>query len=852
MKRISFIILCLFTVVSIHANITITARSQSSAQVGETVRLQYVVNHADIVDEPHLPPVIDGFKVLYGPAISVSKSIQIINNQTTQNSQTIYTFTLKAEKEGTFTLPSINIFINNKRYTSNRPKITVTKTAVDNKNRQSHRSSPQNSTNQTNRPTNGYTPSINSSDLYITATTDKNIVYEQQPVVLSYNVYTNLMLEQLQGKMPDLKGFVAKEIDLPKDKQLSVVRHNGRLIQTTLWSQYVMFPQQSGKLTIPSIPFEGIFAFPNHIVDPIDAYFFGTSSVVKVNHTVKSPSVNITVKPLPQAPDGFSGAVGTNFNISAEMTTKQPCAGEPLNLRLAVSGVGNIELISPPQPNFPDDFEKLSPTTTADTKLTPLGQDGQLIIDYRLIPNHKGTFKIPPIKFVYFNTHDETYHTLLTDTITVNINRETANINNTLKKDISDIYRGSIKDGEHKDFYGSLLFYLFNILLIAFWIFGRRMIGNKTLPKLFAKLHASANTYRLPSIPQSPLEAASYYAEMLNALKGIISRKTKTQLSMLTDEYIRQLFHNNKIEPQLEDNYFNLIEECRMGAYGTADFNPSHAKKTHDMAQNLAKELTKKLSPQKTLGNPAKMLFLAILCLFSVFNVNAFTKDTADSLYQSHNYRQALNVYTLLLDQHPNSPTLLFNIANCHYRLNDIPHAILYYERAIIQNPSDNEARRNLSLAVSKAKNKYTTGEELKAIAIFQTISGFLSVNGWAIASLVGLALTALFSIMLKITKRKKIRGLLRATLTLSVASIVISHVFALYRHSELSNRNNAIITTATPLMTTPDTTFATKRETLPASTKVSVSDTTLGRWLEIILPDGKKGWVSSDDIEII
>ena len=83
MKRISFIILCLFTVVSIHANITITARSQSSAQVGETVRLQYVVNHADIVDEPHLPPVIDGFKVLYGPAISVSKSIQIINNKTT-------------------------------------------------------------------------------------------------------------------------------------------------------------------------------------------------------------------------------------------------------------------------------------------------------------------------------------------------------------------------------------------------------------------------------------------------------------------------------------------------------------------------------------------------------------------------------------------------------------------------------------------------------------------------------------------------------------------------------------------------------------------------------------------------
>ncbi|MGN1236885.1 MAG: BatD family protein, partial [Bacteroidaceae bacterium] len=834
------------------ADITITARSQSSAQVGETVRLQYVVNHVDIPEEPRLPSVIDGFEVLYGPAVSVSRSIQIINNKTTQNSQTTYTFTLKAEKEGTYTLPSITLTINNKRYTSNRPKISITKAAAGKNNRQSRQSSPHNSTTQTNRPSAGYTPTINSSDLYITATTDKHVVYEQQPIVLSYNVYTNLMLEQLQGKMPDLKGFVAKEIDLPRDKQLSVVRHNGRLIQTTLWSQYVMFPQQSGRLTIPSIPFEGIFAFPNHIVDPIDAYFFGTSSVVKVNHTVKSPSVDITVKPLPQAPEGFSGAVGKNFKVSAVLTTKQPCAGEPLNIRLIISGVGNIDLISPPQISFPSDFETLSPTNTADTRLTLLGQEGQLTIDYSAIPNHKGTFTIPAIKFVYFNTNDETYHTLLTDTITVTINRETTNVGKDGKKDICDIHRGAIKDSEQTDFYGSPLFYIFNIFLILLWVLVGRMVRNKTLSKILAKLLTVKHTKKLPSQPQSQEEAPAYYAEILNILKETISRKTKTPLSMLTDEYIHQLFSNNKTEPHVEENYFNLVEECRMGAYGTSDFNLSHINEVHDKAQSLLKELTKKLSPAKSFGKAVKTMLFVTLCLLSAFHANANTKDTADSLYQSHAYRQAIGVYSQLLDKHPNNPMLLYNIANCHYRLNDVSRAILYYERATKQDPSDKDIRLNLSLAIVKAKNKYTAGEELKPVSIFRTISGLCSVDGWAILSVVGFAFVVLFAIALKTTKQKKLRNIFRIVLVLSVATIVFSHVFAAYRYNELYKRNEAIVIIATPLMTTPDTTLATKRETIPSSTKVTVSDTTLGRWSEIILPDGKKGWVSSDDIEKI
>ena len=93
------------------------------------------------------------------------------------------------------------------------------------------------------------------SDLFITATASKTTVYEQEAILLTYKVYTLVNLRQLYGKMPDLKNFHTQEVELPQQKTFSLEHYNGRNYNTTVWSQYVLFPQQSGKMEIPSITF---------------------------------------------------------------------------------------------------------------------------------------------------------------------------------------------------------------------------------------------------------------------------------------------------------------------------------------------------------------------------------------------------------------------------------------------------------------------------------------------------------------------------------------------------------------------------------------------------------------------
>ena len=90
--------------------------------------------------------------------------------------------------------------------------------------------------------------------------------------------------------MPDLKGFLIQEVPLPKNKTFSIENYKGENYQTTKWCQYVMFPQQTGKLQIPSIKFDGIVAVANPNIDPFDAFFNGNSNFAEVKKSIIAPS----------------------------------------------------------------------------------------------------------------------------------------------------------------------------------------------------------------------------------------------------------------------------------------------------------------------------------------------------------------------------------------------------------------------------------------------------------------------------------------------------------------------------------------------------------------------------------
>ena len=457
MNRIILFIflLLLFPSGLLRAAVRVVASAPSVVAQGEQFRLEYEVNTQD-VKSAQVIEKIPGFDILYGPSKSSSYSMQIINGHQSSVSSVTYGYTLMAQKTGTFSLPPITVNVGGKNYTSNTVRIKV---VAGNANAANGGSSGQRGGSSHPSRSSSSTPAhISNKDLFITVTANKTRVYEQEPVLLTYRVYTRVDLRQLGGKMPDLKGFMVKEVPLPQQKSFSVDSYNGQNYNTTVWSQYVMFPQQTGKLTIPSIKFDGIVAFADPNVDILDAFFNGQSGSIERKKTIMTPSLNIHVSPLPEKPAGFSGAVG-NFTIKSVLKTPHPRENESLNLQLQISGTGNVDLIKAPVVKFPAEFDTYAPKQNAQSKLTAAGMTGTMTIDYVTVPKRKGKYTIPPVDFTYFDTSTNTYKTIHTQPVTIDVAKGEKNIYSDkqqeilAKSDIRYIKTGSVRLHHEEDLF---------------------------------------------------------------------------------------------------------------------------------------------------------------------------------------------------------------------------------------------------------------------------------------------------------------------------------------------------------------------------------------------------------------
>jgi hypothetical protein len=233
-------------------------------------RLTYTVN-TDDVSGFRAGNIPDGFEVLMGPSTSTQSSFQMVNGHTSSSTSVTYTYILSATKNGSFTIPAAHANVNGKTIHSNELHIKVSGTAPQGNGSAGGQRS------QGNSQMRAAGSHISGSDLFIKVSANKSHVHEQEPILLTYKVYTLVDLTSLNGKMPDLKSFYTREVPLPQQKSFKVESFNGRPYRTVTWQQYVMFPQTTGKLEIPSITYEGMVVLQNRNVDPFEAFFNGGS-----------------------------------------------------------------------------------------------------------------------------------------------------------------------------------------------------------------------------------------------------------------------------------------------------------------------------------------------------------------------------------------------------------------------------------------------------------------------------------------------------------------------------------------------------------------------------------------------
>ena len=561
--------------------VSFTASAPDAVVVGDQFRLSYTVTTQKVKD--FRAPSIKGFDVLMGPSRSQQSNTQIVNGNVTSTSSITFTYILMANNAGEYTIPGASIVADGDQMVSNSVRIKVL--PQDQGDSNSSSSSSTHSSSGTG---------VSNQDLFITASASKTNVYEQEAFVLTYKIYTRESNLQLNNaKLPDFKGFHSQEIEMTTNARWTPEHYQGRNYYTTVYRQFVLFPQQSGKLYIDPAQFQMTVGKPVQSDDPFDAFFNGGSNVIEIKKSISTPKIAINVNPLPAGkPADFSGGVG-EFNISSSINNKELKTNDAITIKLVIAGTGNLKLISNPEIKFPDDFEVYDPKVDNQVRLTREGLTGNKVIEYLAIPRHAGTYKIPGVSFSYFDIRSKSYKTLKTEEYVINVEKGAGNAdqviaNFTNKEDLKVLGEDIryIKQNEvtlqpkGSFFYGSMTYWLFYIIpalafIIFFIIYRKQASENANVAKMRTKKANKVATKRMKLAGKllSENKKDAFYDEVLKALWGYISDKLNIPVSRLSKDNIEEKLRNHGVNEELIKEFLNALNDCEFARFAPGDEN---------------------------------------------------------------------------------------------------------------------------------------------------------------------------------------------------------------------------------------------------------------------------------------
>ena len=865
MKKIGWYIILLLMMLGYHVHVDaqhISVSAPSHVAAGENFRVAYTINTSD-VEEFRMGGVQDGLEVIAGPYTSSQSSYQMINGHTSSSSSVTITYTLYAAKNGSFTIGASHALAGGKRLSSRPVKIQVSGHA------QRTNGAPnmhgQDSYDQPHMRSAG--SAISGSDLFIKVSASKKRVHEQEPILLTYKVYTQVDLTQLEGKMPDLKGFHTQEVPLPQQKTFHTETVNGRPYKCVTWSQYVMYPQMTGRLEIPSITFKGIVVQQNRNVDPMEAFFNGGSGYVEVKKDIKAPGITLQVDPLPQRPANFSGGVG-KFNISASLDKKEVKAGEPITLRVVVGGIGNLKLLKQPVVNFPKDFDKYDAKVTDKTRLTANGVEGNMVYDFLAVPRNQGSYTIPSVELTYYDTGKNAYKTIKTQPFKVEVEKGDGTSAESedfasQDKDIHTIKLG--KAEQHKAdemFFGSFGYWISLLMpLIAFVVllivFRRRAIENADIVKKRSNRAGKIATKRLRLANKLMLQGkqGEFYDEVMRALWGYMSYKLNMPAEKLNRDNIRETLGRHFVDDATIEKFTTALDECEFERYAPGDA-AGNMNRTFESAMTAIMDIenaineARKNQKKHPAGYSFVWLLLAMIC-FGGTSAKAVTKNNADTEYQKGNYQQAIRDYEEIL-KNGESAEIYFNLGNAYYRTDNITKAVLNYERARLLSPGDDDINFNLQFARSKTIDKITPQSEMFFVTWYKSLVNFTSVDNWAktgilcIVMALLLVLLYLFGPQLMLRKIGFFGGLAFFVIFL------LSNLFAFQQKQALDNRTGAIIISPSVNIKKTPAKNSADQFVLHEGTRVDIIDKGMTDWRCIRVGDGREGWIETKAIEEI
>ena len=224
--------------------------------------------------------------------------------------------------------------------------------------------------------------------------------------------------------------------------------------------------------------------------------------------------------------------------------------------------------------------------------------------------------------------------------------------------------------------------------------------------------------------------------------------------------------------------------------------------------------------------------------------------NNANQLYNSGNYQKAASKYMSIIAANQHSSALYYNLANCHYKLNEIALSIFYYEKALLLNPDDKDIAINLDFAQKMTIDSIQEVPENGLSKLFAKTLNSLSVDGWAV-SCVGLA--SLFVLLFlcyffSYSESKKRMFFISSNVVLL---LLTSTLFLLFKKDSLENSMRPAIIFATEVEARLEPNLRAETSfSLHEGTKVLVVENYGADWSKIKLQNGETGWIANSELK--
>ncbi|HXS57529.1 MAG TPA: BatD family protein [Hanamia sp.] len=610
----------------LHAQVKFSAVcGQKKIGKNDLLQVSFKVENATHV-ETIIPPSFKNFSIASGP--NQESGMTSINGKT--NQYIAISFYLQPKSIGKFTIGSATARADGKEFSSAPINVEVTNESTVQSNNNSRNSLSPFAGFNFDFPSAPATHQFDDyilkpgekpedkvkKNLFIRLDVSKTSCYVGEPIIASFKLYTRLRSESTITGAPSFNGFSVNDLDV-KNNGGGIEKFDGRQYNVYTLRKVQLYPLQPGDITLDPLVADNKVSFikseyansqnGDRFYDMLENFADATSpqdAVVEQNVVLKSKPVNITVKPLPveNKPDDFKGGVG-NFSIQSSLEKNKISTDDAGNLRVIISGQGNIQLVNAPKIKWPAGIDGYDAKVTDNVDKTAVPMKGSKVFTFPFTVSKEGNYKIDSISFSYFDPSSSSYKTVRTAPLMVNVIKGTGASNNRYLKNTTASNTNTFVPTTF-DLLAATVLLSAIVLIFLLWLSKRNKSKDVLVTKVRVDDLKNSSEEKLPEfiIPENTLLAAheklvqqdggEFYRVLDQSLKKYLSAKFKVPAEELNKKRINEELDRCNVGLGTSLLLNSLLEEIEINRYAPAS-DVNHLKDAFEKASEVVSLLDK-------------------------------------------------------------------------------------------------------------------------------------------------------------------------------------------------------------------------------------------------------------------